>query len=402
MLAGAPLRPIAGDLTRNTLFSLLLLGRHDDVASLCEAALSHGDDTALLAHATYAMAILNARLYEASRRDYDAAKSWIERSRKFTDSMPASAVRAVNAAFLMNTLALVEMRKGRAEVAEQTLAEALALMARDAPDLYAAESVILLHNMARLAVATGRAELAMEHLRTLLRQQPGDSGAWFDRGVIHQKAARHGQALADYDAAIRWEGAHAEAHFNRAQTLAALQRTGEAIAGYGRVLVLDPEFPDARLNRAVLSFERGDLASARDDIAAAMKQQPGNARALCMSGLIAMRMGDHDAALDAFARSIVADPGLADPWANRAIIAFRRGDLGAALDDLTRALELRDDAVIRCNRARIFEAKRQWQKAAADYSRARALDGADAASIERGTRRCMDALGRATSAISRA
>ena len=63
------------------LFALLLLGRYDEVESLCEDLLAHSADAALLAHATYAMAILNARLYEKSRRDYDAAKSWIERSR---------------------------------------------------------------------------------------------------------------------------------------------------------------------------------------------------------------------------------------------------------------------------------------------------------------------------------
>ena len=183
MLAGAPPGKTHSDLTRQMLFALLLLGRYDEVESLCEDLLAHGADAALLAHATYAMAILNARLYERSRRDYDAAKSWIEKSRAFTDATPASPTRAVNAAFLMNTLALVEMRKGRTDVARQTLVDALALMARDAPDLYRNESAILLHNMARLEVATGHPDLAIGHLSTLLSQQPGDSSAWFDRGL---------------------------------------------------------------------------------------------------------------------------------------------------------------------------------------------------------------------------
>ena len=69
--------------------------------------------------------------------------------------------------------------------------------------------------MARLEVATGRPDLAIGHLTTLLSQQPGDSAAWFDRGLIHQRAGRHEAALSDYDAAIRWEPAHTEAHFNR-------------------------------------------------------------------------------------------------------------------------------------------------------------------------------------------
>jgi tetratricopeptide (TPR) repeat protein len=394
MLAHAPRGKTYGDLTRQMLFALLLLGRYDEVESLCGDLLAHSTDSALLAHATYAMAILNARLYERSRRDYDAAKSWIEKSQGFTDATPASPTRAVNAAFLMNTLALVEMRKGRADAARQHLVDALALMARSAPDLYRTESVILLHNMARLEVAAGRTDLAIGHLDTLLSQQPGDSAAWFDRGLIHQRAGRHDAALRDYDTAVRWEPAHTEAHFNRAQTLAALRKFDEAIEAYGRVLTLQPDFPDARLNRAILLCERGDLARAHDEIAGAMQSQPEDARVLCAHGLIEMKMEHPDAASDAFARSIEADPTLADPWANRAIIAFRRGDLSGARRDLTEALARREDAAILCNRAKVFEAEHRWQEAASDYGRALNLEGADKEAIGHRRDRCLEALGR--------
>jgi tetratricopeptide (TPR) repeat protein len=104
--------------------------------------------------------------------------------------------------------------------------------------------------------------------------------------------------------------------------------------------------------------------------------------------------GHHDAASDAFTRSIEADPFLADPWANRAIVAFRRGDLRAGLHDLTQALTLREDAAILYNRGRVFEARRQWQKAANDYSRALVLDGGDRETINRGYKRCLQALRR--------
>ncbi len=394
MLSRAPRGKTYGDLTRNMMFALLLLGRYDEVAALCRDLLSQSEDPALLAHATYAMAILNARLYERSRQDYDAAKSWIEKSQKFTESMPASPTRAVNAAFLMNTLALVEMRKGRPDAAQQKLVEAVELMARSAPELYATESVILLHNMARLHVATGRNDLAIGQLSTLLSQQPSDSAAWFDRGLIHQRADRHEAALRDYDMAIRWEPAHVEAHFNRAQVLAALHRNDEAIAAYGRVIVLQSDFVDARLNRAILLRERGDLSLASSDIVHALRCRPNDARVLCLQGLIEMAIGHHDAASDAFTRSIEADPYLADPWANRAIVAIRRGELRAALHDLTKALALREDAAILYNRGRVFESRRQWKKAADDYSRALVLDGGDREAIDRGYKRCREALGR--------
>jgi tetratricopeptide (TPR) repeat protein len=394
MLSRAPRGKTYGDLTRNMLFALLLLGRYDEVATLCQDLLSQSEDPALLAHATYAMAILNARLYERSRQDYDAAKSWIEKSQKFTENMPASPTRAVNAAFLMNTLALVEMRKGRPDAAQQKLVEAIGLMARSAPELYATESVILLHNMARLHVATGRTDLAIDQLSTLLSQQPSDSAAWFDRGLIRQRAGRHEAALNDYDTAIRWEPAHVEAHFNRAQVLAGLHRNEEAIAAYGRVIVLQPDLVDARLNRAILLRERGDLSLANSDIAHALRYRPNDARVLCLQGLIEMGIGHHAAASDAFTRSIEADPLLADPWANRAILAVKRGDLRGALHDLTKALALREDAAILYNRGRVFESRRQWQKATDDYSRALVLGGGDRDAIDRGCERCREALSR--------
>jgi tetratricopeptide (TPR) repeat protein len=318
---------------------------------------------------------------------YDAALESAVRGRQMLADAPL-----VNAAFLMNTLALVEMRKGHVDAARQQLLDALALMARDAPDLYRNESAILLHNMARLELATGHPDLAIGHLTTLLSQQPGDSSAWFDRGRIHQRAGRQDAALGDYDAAIRWEPAHAEAHFNRAQTLVALNRRDEAIDAYARVIVLQPDYADARLNRAILLCERGDLAPARDEIGIALQAQPNDARMLCTLGLIEMRTGDHDAACNAFDRSIAADPNLADPWANRAATAYKRGDLSGAVKDLTRALALREDAAILCNRAKVHEARRQWQKAIADYARARTLAGVDIEAIDRRSQRCLEAI----------
>jgi tetratricopeptide (TPR) repeat protein len=105
-----------------------------------------------------------------------------------------------------------------------------------------------------------------------------------------------------------------------------------------------------------------------------------------------MREGDHDGAFDAFTRSIAADPSLADPWANRATIAVKRGELDAALADLTQALALREDVVIFCNRAKVFERQQHWHGALDDYARALALGNGDNDAIDRGRERCLSAL----------
>lgn len=374
MLSHEPIGKTYSDLTRNMLFALLLLGRYGEVVHLCDQILAAGQDAALQAHASYAMAILNARLYDRSRHDYDCARIWVEKAQTFMQSLPVSPKRAVNDAFFMNTLALVEMRKGNHAVAEQKLIDAIALLARAAPNLYPTQSVILLHNLARLHLSTGHADLAIDDLNALLSQLPSDSDAWFDRGLIHQGAGRHEASLADFEKAIRWEPAHVDAHFHRAQALVALHDIDEAIAAFGRVIILQPDSFDALLNRAALLRDRGELSQASEDVVEALRHRPGDARALCLRGLIEMKAGRLDAAFDTFSRSIAGDPYLANSWANRAAIAVRFGDLDAALNDLTKALSLREDPVILRNRAKVFQKQRKWQKAADDYSRALAID----------------------------
>jgi tetratricopeptide (TPR) repeat protein len=384
-----------GEFTRNVLFALLLLGRFDEMEAVCAETLSASEDPALLAHATYAKAVLNARLYDPARRDYDAARAWVEKSLAFTERLPPSATRAVNIAFLWNTMALVEMRQGRPAAALRLLSDAIDYMAREAPDRYEAESAILLHNRARLHVVLEQADRAIDDLTTLLRQQPSDTEAYFDRGVLHQRAGRHEAALRDYDAAIKWSPPYDEPHFNRAQMLVALGRKTEALADYDYVLVLEPDHAEALINRACLLYERRNFAAARADADRALRRSPGNARLLCLCGLIEMTDAHFDQAHRSFTRSIEADPSLPDAWANRATVLFKRGDLDGALRDLTQAASLREDSEILYNLGRVLEAQGRWQEAVDDYARALEVARGDVRHILRHRSLCDRAIGRA-------
>jgi tetratricopeptide (TPR) repeat protein len=340
------------------LFALMLLGRHAEVDELASKLLAETDDTALLAHVTYALAILNARL-NVARLDFDAARTWIAKSKAYTERLPASASKVVNLAFLKNTLALVEMRQGRTDVAEQLLLDAIDYLAREAPERYRQGSVILWHNLARLHIATGRPDAALDDLAVVLAHDPGDSAGWFDRGLLHQRAGRLEAALADYDTAIRWGPPQVEAHVNRGQVRAALRRYDEALADYDRALVLEPDSLDARIGRACLLYERGDHDGARAELGGLLPRKPDDARLLCLQGLFALNDNEADVAFELFTRAIAADANLVEPLANRAIVSYRRGDFDAALADLDRALALREDPDIRHNRERVLTRLRQ-------------------------------------------
>ena len=348
-----------GKLTRNMLFALLLLGRYPEAEALCTEVQARVPEPAILAHVTYAMAILNARLYDRARHDYDAAKAWIEQSLAFTRCLPASETRSVNHAFLMNTMALVEMRKGRQDAALDLLNNALALMEAEAPRRYPLECGILLHNRAKLHRAIQQPERAIEDLTLLLRFEPSSSEAYFDRGLLQQRAGRHAAALTDYDAALHWSPPYWEPHFNRAQLHLALGDRDVALRDYERVLVLNPEHVESR------------------------------AHAFCLRGLIAMEARDLKSAEANFSFSIAADPNLSDAWANRATVRFRAGDGEAALRDLDHALALREDAEIRYNRGRVLESLERRHEAIADYRRALALGASGADAIQRRLDRCI-------------
>jgi tetratricopeptide (TPR) repeat protein len=350
-----------GKLTRNMLFALLLLGRYPEAEAICAEVQARPPDPAILCHVTYVMAILNVRLYDRARHDYDAAKTWIEQSMAFTSRLPASETRTVNHAFLMNTMALVEMRKGRRDAALDLLNGGLALMEAEAPQQYPLECGILLHNRARLHLAEKHPERAIDDLSLLLGFEPSNSEAYFDRGLQHQRANRHDTARADYAAALRWSPPYWEPHFNRAQVSLTLGNRDAALRDYARVLVLNP----------------GHVAS--------------GAHAHCLRGLASMEARESEAAEREFSLAIAADADLADAWANRATIRFRRGETEAALRDLDRALALREDAEVFFNRARVLELLQRWAEAISDYRRALAFGASRPEQIQQRLDRCIAA-----------
>jgi tetratricopeptide (TPR) repeat protein len=390
MIATAPRRKSYSDLTRNALFSLLLLGRFDEVEAMCDENMAQSTDPALLAHTTYARAILTARLYDPPRRDFDAARAWVEKSLAFTEILAPSESRAVNLAFLRNTLALVEMRTGRPATAYELLTAALDYIAKEAPGKYPQECVLLLHNRARLQVALRQTDGAMADLTELLRYQPGDSEAHLDRGVLYQRAGRYEEALNDYNAAIRWSPPYREPYFNRAQTLVALGRRDEALADYNYVLTLAPNYVEALNNRACLFYDRGMFGAARSDTDTALRASPRHAQLLCLRGLCELKDGNPAAAYASFTESIQVDASLADAWANRASAQIKRGDTEGALLDLTHALSLRKDASAFYNRGRIYEAQKKWAAAIEDYSQALRLERGDARHLLERLRLCQN------------
>jgi tetratricopeptide (TPR) repeat protein len=380
------------ELGRNIVFSLLLLDRLGEVEDYCGSIDSRTESPALRSHCAYAMAILNARLYPAEKRDYEAARAWIQKAIALAELVPDSETKVVNIVFLRNTLALVEMRTGHPDEALRLLSAGLARLEAEAPSKYPMECIILLHNRARIHLVLGQPERALDDYTTLLRHEPTNSEAHLDRGILLQRMGRLEEAVLDYDAAIAWSPPYDEAYYNRAQTLLALGRKEQALADYGCVITLEPGHVGALVNRAGILYSRGELAAARQDVERILAQSPRHAKALCLLGLLEMAERRPDQAKRAFDLALESDGSETTAWINRATLLFERGDAEAALRDLDRAVALSGDATAFSNRARIMHSQRRWEEAIADYDRAIELSRGEAGDLPRLLALCQRAL----------
>ncbi len=368
LIGGAVKHPVFGELGRNIVFSLLMLGRLEEAESTCREIESVTDEPALRSHCAYAMAILNARFHPAERRDYGAARAWIGKAIALTESLPDSEAKAAHIAFLSNPLALVEMRTGHDEEALRLLSDGLRRLARDAPSRYVSESVILLRNRARIHAAMGRPARALDDYDALLSLEPTNSEAHLDRGVLLQRLGRVREALEDYDAAVAWSPPYAEAYFNRSLVLRALGREDDALADLAHVLAIEPQHAAALVNRAGLLYERGGFAAAREDVERALAQAPRDAKAWCLAGLLEMAARRWPEARDAFDRALACDDAEHTARLNRATLRVREGDVAGALGDLDAVIERHADATALYNRGRILQSQGRFREAIADYT----------------------------------
>ena len=378
LIGGAVGHRAFGELGRNIVFSLLLLGRLEEVEEYCREIESTTSEPALRSHCAYAMAILNARMFPAERRDYDAARGWVEKAIAFTEALPESEAKIVNLAFLCNPLALVAMRTGHDEEALRLLSDGLRRLAREAPSTYQTESIILLRNRARIHLAMGRPDRALDDYTTLLDLEPTNSEAHLDRGVILQQLGRTHEALEDYDAAVAWSPPYAEAYFDRALALRALGRGDDALLDLTHVLALEPGHVAALINHAGLLYERGEYAGSRKDVERVLAQDPRNAKAWCLSGLLEMAARRWGEARRAFDRALLCDGAEHTALLNRATLLVREGDVAGALRDLDAVIERQADATALYNRGRILQSQGRFPEAIVDYTRALELGGSGA------------------------
>lgn len=122
-----------------------------------------------------------------------------------------------------------------------------------------------IHDQAVNAVLRGRYIEALQGFDDVLKKEPSNASAYYNRGNVRYFRRDFLLALQDYSAALKYRPGFAAATMNRGIVLSILDRLDEALTDLDTAAELDPSNPDVFFNRAVVYVKRGAMEKALAD-----------------------------------------------------------------------------------------------------------------------------------------
>ena len=203
---------------------------------------------------------------------------------------------------------------------------------------------------------------------------PSDVAALFARAVDEHLRGRLEDALAAYDAVLRFDSRMAAAHCNRGLVLHSLQNYGEALRSYERALRLKPDYADAWYNKGISFKKLNRLNDAELCYNQAIRLNPDHAEAFANRGNVLTALGRPVEALRSLDRAIAIRPVFADAWFNRGIALEALDRLDEAAANYDRAAAIRPDfADVYFHRGNAQQKLRRLTDAVGSYDRALAI-----------------------------
>jgi tetratricopeptide (TPR) repeat protein len=157
-----------------------------------------------------------------------------------------------------------------------------------------------------------RPELALAQFQAATRLTPYLPTAHYNVGVLLQSQRKYDEAFREYQLALAcsWNGMQAAQIRNNLGTLLLAQNNPEAaLSEFNQAVQADPTNDYAVLNRAMLEYHERNLDAARDDFQRAIHLLP-TAGTYFMLGQVLEDKGDLKSAADAYAAAVRTNPGL--------------------------------------------------------------------------------------------
>ena len=177
-----------------------------------------------------------------------------------------------------------------------------------------------LHLLATVARESGRADLAIDLYRGLLRRHPAIPVAHNSLGNMLQERGEWGHAIDCYEAALAHDPRYLNAHFNLGRALLHVGAKARAETCLRRAVDLAPNDSQVRSRFARALVEQGRTEEAMAEAFRAVELDPGSADLRNALGTIHTALGEFDAARECYRAALAMDPGFAKAAVNLAKI----------------------------------------------------------------------------------
>ena len=178
------------------------------------------------------------------------------------------------------------------------------------------------------------------------------------RGNSFAYTKNYAQALAAYDAAIKFDPKLAEAYNNRGIVRFELKQFAAAIDDYTTAISLKSNYADALNNRGNAFATLEQFSNAEQDLRTAAQLKDNSAVIHNNLGSVYLSQKKFNAAISEYARAIQLNPSYAEAYYNRAIAHYAQKNFAQALTDVQQAMALNpNDAATRALYERINRSK---------------------------------------------
>jgi tetratricopeptide (TPR) repeat protein len=184
-------------------------------------------------------------------------------------------------------------------------------------------------------------ELALKACSELIRRNPNDATAFYNRGVAHEALGKDKEALEDYNRAIKINPRHPSFFHNRGGVHSSLDDLDSAIADYSMALRLDPNSQGTHRARAWARVRANkDLKEALADCARVIKDNPKAEFGYAIRSVVFYRLGQMKEAIADADSALKFDPETPDALYIRGLAKASTGDPDGAKNDIAAASKI--------------------------------------------------------------